>query len=94
MEEIARGGQGALLRAQHHELGTEAALKLSLDADEDSWQRFQQEAKALAKELHDLLGLPEHIRQEDGSRDVRFISCLFLFIIFFALCDRHFCSCN
>jgi outer membrane biosynthesis protein TonB len=49
---------------------------------------------ALAKELHDLLGLPEHIRQEDGSRDVRFISCLFLFIIFFALCDRHFCSCN
>ena len=26
---------------------------------------------ALAKELHELLGLPEHIRQEDGSRDVR-----------------------
>ena len=27
------------------------------------------EDQDLARELHDLLGLPEHIRQEDGTRD-------------------------
>jgi len=67
VEEIARGGQGALLRAQHHELGTEAALKLSLDADEDSWQRFQQEAKALARLSHpNLLAVHDYGRAPGG----------------------------
>ncbi|MGE0710716.1 MAG: WD40 repeat domain-containing serine/threonine protein kinase [Planctomycetota bacterium] len=50
--EIARGGQGIVLAAQHAERGLPVALKLLTDASPQPRKRFQQEARILAALSH------------------------------------------
>ncbi len=52
IEEIARGGQGAVLRARHSELGTIVALKVLLSPQPQAVRRFQEEAQILARLHH------------------------------------------
>jgi serine/threonine protein kinase/tetratricopeptide (TPR) repeat protein len=52
LEEIARGGQGAVFRAKHMQLGTTVALKVLLDPEPRAVRRFQQEAQILARLSH------------------------------------------
>ncbi|MGE0711720.1 MAG: protein kinase [Planctomycetota bacterium] len=53
ISELARGGQGIVLRARHRELGHSVALKLLVDAaDPVRLKRFRQEAKVLARLRH------------------------------------------
>lgn len=51
-EEIARGGQGAVLKARHISRGTTVALKLLLSADPEGYARFHREAETLARLRH------------------------------------------
>jgi serine/threonine protein kinase/TPR repeat protein len=51
-EEIARGGQGVVLKARHASRGTVVALKLQLNADPQHHARFQREAETLARLSH------------------------------------------
>ena len=60
LNEIARGGQGAVFRAKHLSLGTHVALKILTDPDETARHRFVQEAKTLARLRH-----PSLLRVED-----------------------------
>ncbi|MGE4141065.1 MAG: bifunctional serine/threonine-protein kinase/formylglycine-generating enzyme family protein [Planctomycetota bacterium] len=50
--ELARGGQGAVYRARHAQLGTRVALKLLLDPTPSALGRFRQEAQVLARLSH------------------------------------------
>ena len=54
LEEVARGGQGVVLKARHHRLETIVALKLLYDPDSDprELRRFRQEAQVLARLRH------------------------------------------
>ncbi|MBL4846034.1 MAG: SEL1-like repeat protein [Planctomycetes bacterium] len=52
LEELARGGQGAVLKARHTELETIVALKVLLDPDAEGLARFQQEGRVLARLRH------------------------------------------
>ena len=52
LAEIARGGQGAVFRARHVRLGTVVALKTLVERTPAAVQRFQQEAKILARLRH------------------------------------------
>ena len=51
-EELARGGQGVVLRARHTEFDRAIALKLLLDSDRVGGRRFEQEARVLAQLKH------------------------------------------
>lgn len=52
LEELARGGQGAVLRARHSDLGTIVAIKVLLDSDPETRGRFQREGRTLARLRH------------------------------------------
>ncbi|MGE0712410.1 MAG: protein kinase [Planctomycetota bacterium] len=66
--EIARGGQGVVLKAKHTKLETLAAIKVIYDTDEDSLRRFRQEAMTLARLRHpNLLTVPDYGDLPNGS---------------------------
>ena len=66
--ELARGGQGAVYKARHAELGSMVAIKLLLAEDPDSRRRFRQEAKTLAHLRHpNLIGVPDSGALPDGT---------------------------
>jgi serine/threonine-protein kinase len=68
LEEIARGGQGAVLKAKHAELGSLVAIKVLLDPNEETQRRFRQEAKSLARLRHaNLLSVPDFGQAPDGT---------------------------
>jgi len=68
IEEIARGGQGVVLKAQHVSRGTTVALKLLLSGDADSYARFEREAETLARLSHpNLLGVDGYGQLPDGT---------------------------
>ncbi|MCO5166136.1 MAG: serine/threonine protein kinase [Planctomycetes bacterium] len=50
--QLARGGQGAVLRARHGATGAPAALKVLLDPTEAAARRFAQEARVLERVAH------------------------------------------
>jgi serine/threonine protein kinase len=50
--QLARGGQGAVFRAQHATTGAPAALKVLLDPTSVAVRRFAQEARVLARAAH------------------------------------------
>jgi serine/threonine protein kinase len=52
LEELARGGQGAVLKARHQQLGRLAAIKVLLRSGPKDKQRFKQEAQVLANLNH------------------------------------------
>jgi eukaryotic-like serine/threonine-protein kinase len=52
LEEVARGGQGVLLKAKHVERDLIVALKLLLEHDPDARARFTEEARTLAHLRH------------------------------------------
>jgi serine/threonine protein kinase/formylglycine-generating enzyme required for sulfatase activity len=68
LEEIARGGQGVVLRAEHVRLGAPVALKLLLDVgDEGLRKRFTQEAKVLARLTHPNLPRVTDLGEVEGQ---------------------------
>jgi tetratricopeptide (TPR) repeat protein/predicted Ser/Thr protein kinase len=68
VEEIARGGQGVVLKAKHAQLGTLAAVKVLLEPNQEARRRFKQEAKALAHLRHPhLLNVPDFGDLPDGT---------------------------
>jgi serine/threonine protein kinase len=64
--EIARGGQGVVLRARHVELGKRVALKLLLDDDLTARKRFLREVKTLAALRHVNLPQAYDVGEEEG----------------------------
>jgi tetratricopeptide (TPR) repeat protein/tRNA A-37 threonylcarbamoyl transferase component Bud32 len=52
IDEIARGGQGVVLKARHHQMGALVALKLLHELNDESRARFLREAKTLAALKH------------------------------------------
>src|SRR5690348_13410141 len=51
IERLGRGGMGLVYSAHHLALGKDVALKtiLSKNFSDDNWQRFQREARTIAK---------------------------------------------
>ncbi len=52
LTEIARGGQGAVFRARHTDLGRTVALKILLSQSPQARRRFRREARVLARLQH------------------------------------------
>ncbi|MBL4850518.1 MAG: SEL1-like repeat protein [Planctomycetes bacterium] len=67
LEELARGGQGLVLRAKHSDLGTPVAVKVLLDLDPESLARFQREGKTLARLRHPNLLRVDALGFEGGT---------------------------
>tara|TARA_R110002072_G_scaffold63662_1_gene158148 strand:- start:591 stop:1118 length:528 start_codon:yes stop_codon:yes gene_type:complete len=67
-KEIARGGQGAVLKARHVSRGTVVALKLLLSGDPSNYARFHREAETLARLRHpNLLGVDGYGQLPNGT---------------------------
>ena len=65
--EIARGGQGVVLRARHRELGHLVALKLLTGGAAVQHKRFRQEAKVLARLRHPHLARVTDLGERSGT---------------------------